>query len=332
MRKWLVSGILGAFCVVVCAASVALAATSTPQPAQSAATPGQGLEISPPVVELDANPGQTVTTQIRVRDVTQGTLDVHGTVDDFGAGSEEGGQPQILLNESGATRFSLKYWVTGVPNLTLGPGELKTTTITIQVPSNAEPGGHYGVVRFTGVPPSMEGTGVALSASVGTLILFTVNGNITHNLSVADFATGVEPRVDIWSPMSFFEHGPVGFLVRTHNTGSVHEMPKGSITITNMFGRKDTAIAVNATGGNVLPDSYRRFYETWSEKELFGHYTAALALTYDGNKSLSEKISFWVIPWKLILLVLLGLVVIGYLMKVGIKRYNEHIIAMARRR
>jgi hypothetical protein len=55
-------------------------------------------------------------------------------------------------------------------------------------------------------------------------------------------------------------------------------------------------------------------------------------LKYAVNKPLSAKMSFWIIPWKLLLLALLGLVVLGYLIKIAVRRYNEHIIAMARRR
>jgi hypothetical protein len=284
------------------------------------------------VVELNADPGQTLTTTIRVRDVTSGSLLVHGTVDDFGAGSNEEGQPHILTGDTGANRFSLKYWVTGVPDLSLGAGELKATTVSIHVPTNAEPGGHYGVVRFTGVPPNLQGSGVALSASVGTLILLKVSGNITENLNMDTFATGHTAKDGTFSSQSFFEHGPVDFLVRLHNTGSVHEKAKGTITIKNVLGKKVAEVPVNTSGGNVLPDSFRRFPETWNQKQLFGHYTASLALTYSNNKSLTATTGFWVIPWKLVLLVVVGLVVLVWLLRLALRKYNEHIIASARRR
>ena len=78
--------------------------------------------------------------------------------------------------------------------------------------------------------------------------------------------------------------------------------------------------------------SIRRFTQTLLEKQLFGHYTAKMTLNYSSSKVLSGSIGFWVIPWKLILLVIIGLVVIGYLLKGGLRKYNDHIIARARRR
>jgi hypothetical protein len=162
-------------------------AFATPTPAPASGSPGQGLEISPPVIELQADPGQTVTTEIRVRNVTKGELIAKSKVDDFGAGTDETGQPQLLLGETGASRYSLKFWIGQVPDIDLAPSELKKTQVVITVPRNAEPGGHFGVVRFTAVPPSLQGTGVALSASVGALVLLKVSGPISDQLSVEEF-------------------------------------------------------------------------------------------------------------------------------------------------
>jgi len=302
-----------------------LAWASTPTP--PVGSPGQGLEISPPVIELEADPGQTVTAAIRVRNVTRGELIAKGKADDFGAGADEEGKPRLLLDETGATRFSLKYWVSGVPDLRLAPQELKSTTVSIAVPANAEPGGHFGVVRFTAVPPELEGTGVALSASVGTLILLKVSGQIKDQLSLTEFGVTRQGKPGPW-----FEYGPLDFLVRVKNDGSVHEKPQGSVKITNMFGRQVANLKVNDKGGNVLPDSIRRFELAWSEKRLFGRYTAKLSLTYAGNKKLDSTLTFWVIPWRLIGLVLVGLLVLFFLLRLGLRRYNQHIIEQANNR
>ncbi len=328
MRKWIASGFIGSMVLAALPVAWAMAAPAPTPSGAATASPGQGLEISPPVIELSANPGQTVTTSIRVRNVASGELIAKGKADDFGAGSDESGQPKLLLNETGATRYSLKYWVQSVPDLTLAPQELKTATVTINVPANAEPGGHFGVIRFTAVPPDVQGTGVALSASVGTLVLLRVAGPVTDKLSVAEFSAQQGGKSG-----GFFEHGPIDFLVRLKNDGTVHEKAQGTIVVSDSFGHKVASLAVNPTGGNVLPGSIRRFTQSLSQKQLFGHYTAKLSLTYvSGAKKLDGSLGFWVIPWKLILLILLGLAVLIYLLKLAIKRYNAYIIAQARKR
>lgn len=330
MKKQLVGGFIGVLGVTLLLAPLAaIVAVATPAPSS-----GQGLEISPPVIELSANPGQTITATIRVRNVAPTELIAKGRADDFGAGSSEDGQPKLLLDEQGETRFSLKYWVTNVPDLRLAPQELKTAVINIKVPANAEPGGHFGVIRFTAVPPEMEGTGVSLSASIGTLVLLRVNGTIIDNVQLASFTTGkVNKDGGVGATNNFFETGPVGFLTRLHNTGSVHEKAQGTIVVTDTFGKNVATVAVNEKGGNVLPDSVRRFEQTMAKKNLFGHYTAKLSLTYlGGQKKIDGTTSFWVIPWRLILIVILSLVILFFGLKYALGKYNQKIIAQARRR
>ena len=220
-----------------------------------------------------------------------------------------------------------------MPDLRLAPQELKTATINIAVPKNAEPGGHFGVVRFTAVPPNLEGTGVALSASVGALILLRVAGAVTDKVSLAEFSTFSPVNPKDKKNRSFFETGPVSFLVRLRNEGTVHEKVQGSINVTDMFGKKVASVAMNDKGSNVLPASVRRFEQGLSQKQLLGLYTVDMKLSYlGGAQKLDGKLSFWVIPWKLILLCIIGLIVLVWLMRSGLRRYKARVIAQARRR
>jgi hypothetical protein len=132
---------------------------------------------------------------------------------------------------------------------------------------------------------------------------------------------------------TFFEHGPIGFVLRLSNSGSVHEKPSGTITVKNMFGKQIASVAVNSDGGNILPGTIRRFEEDMASKQMFGRYTATFNGKYlDDNHKITGSVSFWVIPWKLILLLLVALLVLIWLFRVALRRYNAFIIAQARRR
>lgn len=322
MRKWFSNGVLGSVASLLVLTSTAIAATPTPNP-----NAGQGLEISPPVIELTADPGQTVVTVIRVRNVTSGTLIVKGEADDFGAGVGEEGQPQLLLDETGATRYSLKYWIQSVPDFVLAPQELKSATIKIVVPKNAEPGGHFGVARFTGVPPNLSGTGVALSASLGSLILMKVSGSVTDKVSLVQYTS-----VRKGNAATFFQTGPVDFLTRVKNEGTVHEKVEGTITVYDTFGKRIAVLNVNDKGGNALPDSIRKFTTTLDIRSLFGHYTAKLALTYGTGQKINATTTFWVIPVTMILIVVFILIVLFFLLRFALRKYNNYVIAQARKR
>src|SRR3546814_554063 len=61
--------------------------------------PGQALEIAPPVINIKANPGETVKTTISLRDVSTSPLVVRNQINDFVAAGEDG-TPKILLDDT----------------------------------------------------------------------------------------------------------------------------------------------------------------------------------------------------------------------------------------
>jgi hypothetical protein len=105
-----------------------------------------------------------------------------------------------------------------------------------------------------------------------------------------------------------------------------------------MFGKKVAAVNVNLPPRYILPDSTRKFSQPLDsavigKKKLFGRYTAKLTLTYGADKqSVTKTISFWVIPYRLIIAIIIALVGGFFLLRHLIRRYNRTIISRSRRR
>jgi hypothetical protein len=80
----------------------------------------------------------------------------------------------------------------------------------------------------------------------------------------------------------------------------------------------------------VLPQSIRRFDQSLEGKRLFGKYKATLTLNYgDPQQKIEQSITFWVIPYKLIIIIILLLVALVFGIKFAVSRYNRHIIKKA---
>lgn len=312
-RLWLgVVFATGALLLTTCGS--ALAATDA----------AQGLQISPVVINLNADKGKTYDLKISVTNVTTGDLLFNSYVNDFKS-KDETGNPDILLSSNLPPTASIVSWVQPIGQIPLKSGERSDLDVIVNVPANAESGGHYGIIRFSGTAPQQKQNNVALAASAGVLVLVRVSGQITESLKLSDFYTQHGS-----TRTSMFATGPIGFVERVTNTGNVHVAPTGNIVITNMLGKNVGTLKVNATRGNVLPSSTRRFEQSLNKKWLFGKYTAAISLAYGTQgKVLLGTTTFWVIPWVQLLIGLAILIVFVLLLRWIIKRYNKWVVKKA---
>lgn len=301
--------------------------------AQSSETTGaQSLEIGPPVIILNGDPGQSVQAKISVRDISKGDLLVTNQINDFESNGEDG-VPRIILDTEKTTPYSMKDWITPIEEVVLKSQQVKEFAVSINIPSNAAPGGYYGAIRFTGVPPELEGTGMSLSASLGALVLLRVNGEVKESVDIEEFSVNYKGRTG-----TLFETDPLTLVVRLKNNGNIHEQPSGNITVDDMFGKRIATMGVNSTAYNVLPQSTRKFEQVLESsnignKMLFGKYTATVNITYgDKKETITKKIEFWVIPYTLIACIIFALIAGFFLVRFLIRRYNDHILAKGSRR
>lgn len=268
-----------------------------------------GLELSPISYEVEAEPGESFSKEIRLTNVSDKKISVAVSTEDFIAGGEKG-EPKILVGEEeGASKWSLRHWVKfEEESFELEKGEKKIFYFDVNIPSDAEPGGHYGIVRFTSSISEIGEGGVAISGSVGCLVLLKVKGDVTETGKIVDFYSTRTSDSEV-KKSSFFEKGPVGFELRFENTGTVHYKPKGTIEITSLFGKK-TSLAIDER--NVLPESIRKFDTQWENAPFIGRFTAQAEMTYgsQNTSSQSEKIVFYIIPWKIVLAALVVLIIL----------------------
>jgi hypothetical protein len=298
-----------------------------PSTSLAAATPipkaGQALEISPTVSELPVDPGKSFILPVKVHNISRDTQGVSGEVDDFQP-SGETGLPKLDLSSDGSSQFSFKRWIGVLPTFQIVPREIKAINIKVNVPANASPGSHYGIIRFTASAPGLEGQGVSISTSIGILAIFNVSGKTSDKLSVKEFSVNQNGKTS-----NFFESAPLTFVERLTNTGNTDLLPQGNVELYDTFSHKTATVGVNQPPHIVLPGSTRRLENvldshTIGSKLLFGHYTARLMLTYgaDNKRVLSATYSFWVIPYRLIITVIFSIMALIILLRFLSRRYS----------
>ncbi len=248
----------------------------------------QSVAVSPLTFELTANPGTSLTNKIKVSNPSNKPVKIKMSVEDFKPAGETG---SVIITDDENYTYSLSQWISVDPvEFTLPPFGSQLVTFFIDVPPTAEPGGHYGTVLAEVLPVEVQG-GSAISQKVGVLILLSVSGEVEEQLIIKEF-----------SAPEFVESAPVRFLLRFENLGTVHTRPKGFISITNMLGEKEVDLPFPQK--NVLPGSIRKVEVEWNPDFALGKYTATLVANYGiNNLPLTAVVTFWVVPWKKILLI-----------------------------
>lgn len=303
MKRILFSAIIIALFMAVGATGALRAATTQPE------APKQGMTITPPTFEINANPGDTTNkNSIRVDNLSDKPLHVTTLIKNFVALGEEG---QVGLNDEDSV-YSLAHWIKlDQKEATIPVKGSVVFTFTIEVPANAEPGGRFGSIIFKTDVPSFSG-GSAIGQELGALVMLRVAGEVKEQASVEAFE----------SLKGFWEYGPVAFETRLKNSGSVHIKPTGTITITDIFGNKVSTLTFDAK--NVLPGATRKIASEWPQQSLFGLYTATLSLQYGTSQQIiTATASFWAIPIRTVLFWLALAVIVGVLLFLGRERIKR---------
>lgn len=303
--------------------------------------PANGFVVAPvrwPITIEKGKSDQTLT--ISVTNPSSSPLIARPVVNDFIASADETGEPRLILDDSTpAPSKSFKTLVGPLDEITLGPNEKKNIPVTISVPADARSGGYYGAIRFVPQnPPNTSQTNVGLTASVGTIVLVRVPGNLKEQLSLVQMSAAIDTKQgkDTFKAKSFFTSGEVAMLTRLKNTGDIHVAPIGRITIKNIFGKKVHEFEFNQPDslGNralVLPDSTRKYNNELKGKKWFGRYTIEANFGYGtgGGGTLQGKANFWYIPtlalYLIIALVLAAVAAVYWLIrKHKARKHHKH--------
>lgn len=284
---------------------------------------GNGFRISPVRSEFTIEKGKSQQLTVNIENPTDANVLATPVVNDFISSDNETGEPRLILDDSvEPPKNSFKRLVDNLPAVELGPREKKDIDVTIRVPESANAGGYYGAIRF--VPSASTGTGnVGLTASVGTIVLIRVPGDLTERLDLVELTAGQDGKAK-----SFFTGGDVSVITRIKNSGDIHLQPFGKVQIKNMFGSVVQEYEFNNTDprANILPDSIRRFEDSVQKpsRGWLGRYTvvANLGISQGSGDLISSSTTFWYLPvWALIalLVLVLAIAVGGY---IAYKRYS----------
>jgi hypothetical protein len=275
--------------------------------------------VGPGKVEAELGPGETQTFELSVANRLGTDKNFILSTEDF-TGSEDPKQTVVLLGDDHGP-YSLKDFIKPATTSVMIPTGVKAhIPVVISIPKDAQPGGLYGSVVIgtatvtTGTAANGARATSPLITRIGTLFFVRVKGPVVERGHLEDFS--------IAGGKGFlFQSQSILFDILFRNEGNVHLDPKGTITVTNMLG--STVGSFEVEPWFAMPKSLRFREVTWNPPFLFGRYVAHAEI-HRGYGSDIDKgdIVFWVIPWKVIVGVLLGLIIVIAAIRFVVSRFS----------
>lgn len=249
------------------------------------------LTVSPARTEIDLAPGQTKFLNIDF--YNQGDTAIIGYI--------KKGSNNLPVS----AKYSASLW-TNILNeeVELAPGKKTTVGLQINVPDDARPGGKYVSVFFDPAEDKYQNSGKSSLLTIPrlvSLVYIKVGGKIVEKASVTRF-TGPD----------LVEYGPVKIETTIFNQGDYHIRPKGVINLVDMFGRVVDQTVLEEK--NIFPETNSQYTNYVGKGWLIGRYKASLAASYgEKGQVLTKTVYLWIIPWKIITIILIPLIIIAFL-------------------
>jgi len=277
------------------------------------------LTVAPARQELLVDPGEK--TAVVLKFLNQGETAVSGLlkVADFIVEDKEG-SPTFLENETTlSSRFAAASWVElPYDRMTIAPKDKVIIQAKINVPQDAQAGGRYFAIFFEPGGVTSKALGVEKEAEtpitirLAGLVYLRVSGPIEENAYLTQLTA---PR--------FLEYGPIPVTTEISNQGNYHIRPKGTVTLVSLFGKEIEQEILEEQ--NIFPETSRIFENKLGQKWLLGKYKVELNVVYgETGKILTGSVFTWIIPWKMITIIVVALIIIILLISLLYHRLKKH--------
>lgn len=269
-------------------------------PARSQESAKSGIQISPLSYDFEIKPGATQAGKFTLKNLDGVPMDYALETELFESISEDGAPAfKGVTRPTGVS--TLADWIKFSAPITgsIEPYGSLEINFTIEVPANAEPGGHYAAIFAKQVKKDVEGkTQLGVASRVGLILLVSVPGNVTKTGEITSF-----------THPNFVWRGPIDFAMKFKNTGTVHYESTGKVEVDPILGKTRE---VDLGKHTVIPKSTRAYSGTWNNSYPFGYYKLTATATDGDGKTIIATGTLWAIPLVIIIpIVLLALLVWG---------------------
>ena len=258
-------------CVLQVGSGLLLHAQNTAAAPSSQKRPS--LTLSPAVIMLKAQPGQSTTQSFTITNELGSELQFDVSIEDVAVVDGK----RVSL-KAGQTPNGIAANAIAAPaSVLVKPGHNASVNVTITIPPGTQQ--RAVIVYFRGKVPATSGSSVAMGASLGTLVTFNLSD--ACNLESGPMSASTQTAT-----------ANVVLSQELRNSGSEPIVPKGTVAILNDSGKLVGKATFDAQ--RLLPGERLVFAATNPMALRPGHYRAVSSFQYEG-KVLSSAGEFTVL-------------------------------------
>jgi hypothetical protein len=283
------------------------------------------IGTAPTSEKLKLSTGQKYNGELVVWNLTNKAITYNIVVKGFRQIENQPGTAIMLTDtEESKSLYTATNWTkTNISSIDLVPNKNEKIYYEINVPKDATKGEYTVIIAFISEnEEKLTGTGATTTLTLGMPILIQIGDEFVENAELLKFSTD----------RNFYETPTLTFDTRIKNLGDTHITPVGEIVLTNIFKQEVARIPFNPNNQSILRDNTGNYETNWNlgsfltkDKALvLGPIKANLILTYrtfqPGFAPLTSQVTFWIIPWKIILIALVAIIATIVIIKVVRKK------------
>jgi hypothetical protein len=288
------------------------------------------IGTAPTYEMFQLEPGEIYNDNFTVWNLETSATTYYVKVSSFRQIQNQPGSAIYLTEEEDSNNpYSASSWVSVEENiLELIPNKNITVNYTITVPQELAPGEYSAEIYFVSEEAIKQNETTSYNLlSSGIPILITIGDDYAESAEILDF----------YSTKKVYEKPNFTTLItRIQNLGDTHITPKGDIVLTNMFNQEVGRIAFNDTNQSILRDNTGTYESNWDLDTYINDGTIAIGpitaetiilyrRTNPGFSVLDATTTFWIIPWKLIILILTVIIVVYVAFTIKRKKQKKSI-------
>jgi len=216
--------------------------------------PSAGLNVSPPIIKTEVDPGQHISTEVNIS-VSSDETGGNYTIEALGFGFTPEGASWALKADQDKSPYSARTFLNINPtNIYLEPGKSGKVLIEADIPENVGEGGRYALLQIHSSPTPRDATGASISLMLNIPVLFTIPGTkmITGEITSLKFS---EPKIKLdgtkeeEAPLSAMQNITVDFK----NTGNYHYKARAMAELVDESGHILTNATSSASINSIIP-------------------------------------------------------------------------------